>query len=119
MPFSFIEIEQKKTRIIGLLFVFIIFCYFLTAYLLLVVLENAFVMETEKSGFQWPSFDHTLMAFGFAFIVAVIHWSISTSNLIEKISYPFVCQLFQAVHSLEVVSAMAKIANPASLLYAP
>ncbi len=89
MPFSFIEIEQRKTKVIGFLFVFIIFFYFITAYLLLVILDNtafASLAEHRLSAFIIPSFDHTAIAFGVALIVGLAHWSISTSNLIEKIS---------------------------------
>lgn len=96
MPFSFIDIEQQKTRIIGFLFVFLIFFYFITAYLILLVLEHTvFLYFSEhagrlaghagRSGFIVPSLSHTLIALFIAFVVGLFHWSLSTSQLIEKI----------------------------------
>ena len=86
MPFSFIDIEEKKTRVIGFLFLFIILFYFVTAYLLLIVFENtAFYAYQEHAGLRVPPFDHTLIAFVVAFFIGIVHWSISTSNIIEKI----------------------------------
>ncbi len=63
MPFSFIDIEEKKTRLLGFLFFFVILFYFLTAYLLLVILRNAFV---SSEGFHWPGGFSVLAAFGVA-----------------------------------------------------
>ena len=88
MPFSFIEIEQKKTRVIGFLFVFIVLFYFLTAFLVLLILENSVLAsftEHRISGFVFPSFSHILMAFGIAFLAGYIHWTTSTANLINRI----------------------------------
>ncbi len=86
MPFSFIEIEERKSRIIGFVFVFILLFYFLTAYLLLFVLINTLLSSPDKTGFVVPSLDQALIAFGIALFVALFHWMSSTSNLIEKIS---------------------------------
>jgi len=83
MPFSFIDIEEKKTRLLGFLFFFVIFFYFLTAYLLLVILRNAFA---SREGFFWPSGPAAVAAFGAALFVALLHWATSTSHLIEKLS---------------------------------
>ncbi|MDD2866350.1 MAG: zinc metalloprotease HtpX, partial [Candidatus Omnitrophica bacterium] len=83
MPFSFIDIEEKKTRLLGCLFFFVIFFYFLTAYLVLLILRNAF---GPRDGFFWPSGMSVLAAFGIALFVALLHWATSTSHLIEKLS---------------------------------
>ncbi|MFH0940390.1 MAG: zinc metalloprotease HtpX [Candidatus Omnitrophota bacterium] len=85
MPFSFIEIEEKKTRVIGFLFLFIILFYFLTAYLILIVLENT-------GHFGLPPWQHTLAALAVALVIGLFHWWTSTSNLIDKI-----CGLIGAV----------------------
>jgi len=87
MPFSFIEIEESKTRVIALVFIFIIIFYFFTAYLLLIVIENGFAvsaLETTKGGFFLPPAPHVLAALIIAFIAAFLHWSFSTDNLIAK-----------------------------------
>lgn len=89
MPFSFIEIEEKKTKVIGFLFLFIIFFYFLTAYLILIVLENtsrsSYVGEGATGYFALPSWRHTLAALAVALVIGLLHWWTSTSNLINKI----------------------------------
>jgi len=88
MPFSFIDIEEKKTRLIGFLLSFIITFYFVTAYLILLVLKNsifAFFYD-RQSGFGWPTGKETLVAFGVALLIGLIHWSSSTSNLISRMS---------------------------------
>lgn len=86
MPFSFIEIEQKKTKVIGLLFIFIILFYFLTAYVVLLILENSSLFDSSRGGFRLPPIEHVLVVIVIAFFLGLLHWSISTSNLIEKIS---------------------------------
>lgn len=86
MPFSFIEIEQKKTRVIGLLFIFIILFYFLTAYVVLLILENTYFLESQRSGLHFPPLEHILIVFAIALFLGLLHWATSTSNLIEKIS---------------------------------
>lgn len=89
MPFSFIDIEEKKTRVIGLLFVFIILFYFLTAYLITLIFVNAVFPSAHvlrHTAFRWPNFGETFVALGFAFSVGLFHWMSSVSNLINKIS---------------------------------
>jgi len=100
MPFSFIEIEQKKSRLIFVVFLFLVFFYFLTAWLILWTFQflkgenvgklfmsylSAFTYRDSLS-VHLPIFYHTVAAFFIAFAVGFIHWSISTSNLIEKIT---------------------------------
>lgn len=84
MPFSFIDIEEKKTRLLGFLFFFVIFFYFVTAYLLLVILRNALA---PRAGFLWPGDQEIAAAFMIAMVVALLHWVASTSHLIEKLSF--------------------------------
>jgi heat shock protein HtpX len=89
MPFSFIEIEEQKSRVIGYLFVFIFIFYFITAYLVLLVLENAVFpnfSDIGLSGFKFPPADHVAIVLGISFIAGLLHWSMSTSHLIERVS---------------------------------
>jgi heat shock protein HtpX len=87
MPFSFIDIEEKKSRVISFLFVFIILFYFLTAFLILFVVENyALRSEISFKYFFWPPLNHIAVIFLIALLVGFCHWTISTSNLIDKMS---------------------------------
>jgi len=89
MPFSFIDIEERKTRLIGFLLFFIIAFYFVTAYLILLVLKNsvlAHFYESMPQRFVWPNEKETLIALGVAFLIGLIHWCSSTSNLIQRMS---------------------------------
>jgi len=89
MLFSFIEIEEKKSRVIFFVFIFLIFFYFLTAYLLLIVLENSFIFYFDaprRLAPFLPPLKHASFVLIFAFAAALFHWTSSTSNLIEKIS---------------------------------
>jgi heat shock protein HtpX len=87
MPFSFVEIEKRKSYAIILSFIGVVVLYFITAYLLLFVIEIFFIgpSETEVVRIFFPSFDHTLIAFLIAFSIALVHWLISTSDLVEKL----------------------------------
>lgn len=88
MSFSFIDIEEKKSKVIALIFFCLIFFYFLTAYLLLLAAENTFLFSFEegRTAFILPPLSHILIALLVAFSLGLLHWSISTGNLIEKIS---------------------------------
>lgn len=88
MPFSFVEIEERKSYAIILSFVGVVTFYFITAYLLLFVIEIFFASPQEAEGYRifFPSFNHTLIAFLIACSIALVHWSISTSNIIGKLS---------------------------------
>lgn len=89
MPFSFVDIEEQKSRVIGYLFVFIFVFYFITAYLVLLVLENAVFPNFGDSplhGFKIPSLNHALIALGASLVAGFLHWSMSTSRLIERVS---------------------------------
>ncbi|MDD2655026.1 MAG: M48 family metalloprotease, partial [Candidatus Omnitrophica bacterium] len=88
MPFSFIEIEQKKSRLILFVFLFLIFFYFLTVWLLLLIVRNFFFASAfgNEFIFTFPPLSHTLIALAVAFLIGLLHWSVSTSNLIDKIS---------------------------------
>ena len=103
MPFSFIEIEEKKTRLIGSVFFFIIAFYFVTSYLVLFVLKFSYAVSayTERARYSefydysrpvresvspLPTGKETLLTFGVALLIGLIHWSTSTSHLISRMS---------------------------------
>jgi len=88
MSFSFIEIEEEKSRIIAFVFTFIVLIYFLTAYLILIIIENSFHFTTSlaatREGLFFPPATHTLVALAAAFFIGIFHWKVSTGCLIEK-----------------------------------
>lgn len=89
MSFSFIDIEEKKSRLIIFIFLGIVAFYFLTAFLLLVIFENSifiYLAETQRSFTFLPPLKHILIALLVALIAAFLHWTISTSNIIDKMS---------------------------------
>ncbi|MGE5279126.1 MAG: M48 family metalloprotease [Deltaproteobacteria bacterium] len=85
MPFSFIDIEERKTRVIGVLLCVVIAFYFVTAYLIVLVVRNS-VFSDPMRGFALPTGAETLTAFGIALLVGLIHWSTSTGNMINRLS---------------------------------
>lgn len=88
MPFSFIEIEQQRTRKIIFLFIFLVLFYFLSALLIIVAFKIGYFFESEsqiRSGFNlWPSLPTALVTLTIALLIAIIHWSYSVQNLMEK-----------------------------------
>jgi len=85
MPFTFVEIEKRKSRAILFAFFFLILIYFLTAYLLLFAVENWFLRK-EAVKVLIPSLEHALYALTGAVVVAIVHWLNSTDNLILKMT---------------------------------
>ncbi|MFC1704532.1 M48 family metalloprotease [Candidatus Omnitrophota bacterium] len=90
MPFSFFEIEEKKSKVIFVLFAFLVFFYFFTAWLLVLVVKNTtflYVESTRYFTFSLPTVNQTLLALALASLIGVIHWTFSTYNLIQKLSF--------------------------------
>lgn len=91
MPYSFTQIEKDKSRTIGLVFCFLILFYFGMAYLLGLVIKNYLIYESGQHsdyleiGINYFNLSETFMIFIFSLFVAFIHWTISVSNLINKI----------------------------------
>src|SRR3989338_2961611 len=88
MPFSFVEIEERKSYAIIFSFIGVVVFYFITAYLLLFVIEISLVnsSETKHLSTFLPPLKHTLIALLIVFLVALVHWLFSTSNIIDKLS---------------------------------
>lgn len=87
MSFSFIEIEERKSYCIILSFIGVVAFYFITVYLLLLVIEIFFTSSPGTEGYRvfFPPFNHALIVFLIAFLVALAHWLISTSNILGKL----------------------------------
>ncbi len=88
MAFTFIDIEEEKTRLVGWVFLVICLFYFLTAYLILLIVRNScfgFLSGCGLSGSPFfPSLNQTISAFILAFLAALLHWYFSTSRLMER-----------------------------------
>ncbi|MBI4669370.1 MAG: M48 family metalloprotease, partial [Elusimicrobia bacterium] len=80
MPFTFVDIEKRKSRVIGLFFALIVLFYFLTAYLALFLTESIY-----GGGLVLPPLKNTLFILAVAFFAALAHWLISINNLMERL----------------------------------
>ncbi|MEW5758253.1 MAG: zinc metalloprotease HtpX [Candidatus Omnitrophota bacterium] len=92
MPFSFIDIEENKSRIIYWLFLSIILFYFVTAWFIIFVVKNFFYFSNSSRHYsaltrfiQIPSLEITLFVLMIAFIFGLIHWQFSTKDMLAKI----------------------------------
>ncbi|MDD5654633.1 MAG: zinc metalloprotease HtpX [Candidatus Omnitrophica bacterium] len=88
MPYSFIEIERRKTYVIKWVFVFLVLFYFIVAQALWTVTKLFFFIQFESLAYRHAavfSLKESLMVFAFALIVALGHWYFSTNNMIERI----------------------------------
>ncbi len=89
MPFSFIDIEEKKSRLIFLVFASLIVFYFATAWLLVLVVKNTtflYYSSSRITKFTFPTANQTFIALIVAFVAGLTHWAFSTHNLIQKIT---------------------------------
>lgn len=87
MPFSFIEIEERKKTVIFFLFLFMVLFYFFGAWCLTVTVRFAFLVKTTNSFrhlFFLP-FQHLLTIFFIALIAGGLHWYFSVSTGVEMI----------------------------------
>lgn len=88
MPFSFVQIEQDKTRTIQWSFAFLVLFYFLAAYLIVFVVKYLFVhmyldqMAYSVPVFDWKTFGWTSAGAG---LVSFLHWNYATDAIIDKI----------------------------------
>jgi len=97
MSLTFVDIEQRKNRSIWLLAVVVILFYFLTGYLILIVLRfscRTVFNPHSLSSLLLPSPRETIYMVLSAAIIGLGHWYFSTRNLFEKIA-----QLIGAEHA--------------------
>jgi heat shock protein HtpX len=87
MSFSFIDIEEKKSKVILLLFISIILLYFLTAYVLLFLFENLLFPSLCLFGCRaFPPVSHAFAAFLVALVLGAGHATMSVSGMVPKIA---------------------------------
>ncbi|MBU4305517.1 MAG: M48 family metalloprotease [Candidatus Omnitrophica bacterium] len=82
MGFSFIEIEEQKSRLIFLLFLFLMLFYFIVAWLLIIPFNLVFFSRI--SGVFLPTLKQMLIAFILAVIAGAAHWSISVNGVVAR-----------------------------------
>jgi heat shock protein HtpX len=89
MPFTHLEIEQRKSIIIILLFIILIVIYFMGTWFAAAVagIGLLFLCPQYISGYGFmPSLSGNLWILGIALISGAVHWLISTANIIPRIS---------------------------------
>ena len=88
MPYSFIEIQKRKTYVIKWVFVFLVFLYFIVAEAIWIVTKLFLFMHFESlatPGITVFSLQESVMVFTVALIVALTHWYLSINNMIDRI----------------------------------
>ncbi|MEK6529205.1 MAG: hypothetical protein AABZ36_10040, partial [Nitrospirota bacterium] len=86
MPFSFLDIETRKTRRIILLFLTLLCFYFIGAILIYSVAGLEFLSDDSAAGFSNKYSPLTLLGIlTAAFLVALAHWTYSTRNMIPRL----------------------------------
>jgi heat shock protein HtpX len=87
MPFSFLDIEARKTRRIIFLFLTLLCFYFAGAFLIYSVIRLEFPVEYVHGMPQENLYTLPIMLkiFAAALLVALIHWIYSTINMVSRI----------------------------------
>lgn len=93
MPYSFTEIEKDKSQTIRYVFAFLILFYFVSIWVLALIVINFVSYQqnpyttfgTQSYHFIWPTFLQIFQILLVSLVVAVGHWFISISNLINKL----------------------------------
>ena len=86
MPYSFIDIEHRKSRLIKAVFLFLIVFYFAVAYLLWVVTKFFIFFNGGVSSLTGLlPFGEIPLVIGAAAVIASIHWTVSSRHMIETI----------------------------------
>ena len=91
MPYSFTQIERDKSKVILWVFVFVIFIYFASFWLVSTVIFNYIhyhdlrYPDSPPFQFSWLGAKETLNTFFAAVMVGFFHWLYTISNLIPKI----------------------------------
>ncbi|MFC1808414.1 M48 family metalloprotease [Candidatus Omnitrophota bacterium] len=88
MPFSFIDIEERKNKLIWVLFAFLVFIYFLSAWILTTVVY-IFLLSTSGRGLltssPFPPVSWIPKIFFLALVFAMAHWFFSVDDASSKI----------------------------------
>ncbi len=87
MPFSFLDIETKKSRRVIFIFITLVVFYFLSAVLIYSSVRFGFLLDytSDASSLDVYSASVMLKIFAVAFLIAFIHWMFSTRNMIQRL----------------------------------
>ena len=92
MPYSFTQIEEDKSRTIGLVFSFLIFFYFVTVGLIALIVFNVWQYQNlpyenqYTFGFGFPPAPVLFIVFIVAAGIGTMHWFVTVENLIPKLT---------------------------------
>ncbi|MBI4846729.1 MAG: M48 family metalloprotease [Candidatus Omnitrophica bacterium] len=84
MAFSFIEIEEKKNKLVFVLFFVLMLFYFFIAWLLIIPFKLVFFSKYLSETGILPNLKETLLVFIAALVAGALHWIISTNQVISK-----------------------------------
>lgn len=89
MPYSFIKIEEDKTKTIGLVLFFLITLYFVIFWLIALLAQNFLFTTSSEMALRGSTLRplsgrDTLMVLGAAFFIGWLHWTYTTSNLLPR-----------------------------------
>jgi len=88
MPYSFTQIEEDKSKTIGLVFFSLIIFYFLSLWFIAVIVKSYFGYQSlsGRGSFHFSAlnFPQTFITLGFAVVIGYSHWQYTTLNLITK-----------------------------------
>jgi heat shock protein HtpX len=88
MPYSFTQIEEDKSRVITGVFIFLIFFYFMTFWMIALLIKPFLLYQIhdgEYLGSFWLSWQESAGVLLTAWVIGAFHWHASTHNLIPKI----------------------------------
>ncbi|MEW6007667.1 MAG: zinc metalloprotease HtpX [bacterium] len=90
MAFSFIEIEERKSRVIFLILALLILLYFLAAWMIGLVIKGWIILEEIRLGIDlkfspFLTFKETPFAFGIAILVGIIHIRLSLKDIVNRL----------------------------------
>ena len=84
MPYSFVDIEKDKSRTIWFVFSFLILFYFLTFWAIAWIVLNFSSSSSPELSMRPLSAGETFLVFVAAFIVGLLHWAYTISNMSPK-----------------------------------
>ncbi len=89
MPYSFTQIEEDKTRTIGFVFLFLLLFYFVSFWLIALLVKNFALYEYTNyrpGPFSFFNLRDSLLILAAALLAGYVHWTCTTSSLVAKIS---------------------------------
>jgi heat shock protein HtpX len=91
MPYSFTQIEKERSRTISWAFLFLIFMYFVSTWVIVFIVKNIIYLQNRENildqfGFVPLNAPSSFFILVIAFVIGFFHFQYTTSNLIPKIS---------------------------------